>query len=183
MRKTDIYCRKVQELATSLKNTFEPAITLSLYPRSSIDISLLILNQDGSLLSASINAVTLALVHAGIALTSPVSAVSISVLHDTALLDPCSPEESELPTVTAACMAPLGSEETGKVTLVALENRLTIERFEALLRLASKAAAIVSQEIESVSKDFARQTLRALDGAKSHARHADDVEDHPMVDG
>lgn len=185
------------ELAASLKNTFEPAIMLDLYPRSTIDISLLVLNQDGSLLATAINAVTLALIHAGIALSSPVSAVSISVLHDTALLDPCAPEENELPTITVACMAPLGQEETGKVTLVGLEHRLTVERFEALLRLATKAGAVVSQKIEEVSKGFARQTLRALAGGKGAAAasgaaadgmgravHADDAEDHDvMVDG
>lgn len=160
---------------------------LDLYPRSTIDVSLLILNQDGSLLSTAINAVTLALIHAGIALSSPVSAITLSVLHDTALLDPCSPEENELPSLTVACMAPLGGQDIGKLTLVSLDSRLTMDRFEALLRLATKACAVIGKEIEDVSKDFAQSALHALGGASARegraiVMHADDDED-AMVDG
>lgn len=167
------------ELAAALKNTFEPAIMLDLYPRSSIDLSLLVLNTDGSLLSTAINACTLALVHAGIALSSPVSSVSLSVLHDTALLDPSAPEENELPTVTVACMAPLGGQQHGKVTLVALEARLAVDRFEALLRLGTQACAVVSQELERVSKSYAQKTLSQLSGSSAAAaiRNVDDQED------
>ena len=149
------------EFAAAIKNTFEPVINLELYPRSSIDISLLILQQDGSVLSAAINAVSLALIHAGISLSSPVCSVTLSCLHDTPLLDPCIPEENDLPTMTIACLAPAqnrsqGQEEdpTGKVTLVNMETRLNLDRFEGMLRLGAKACAVISQEMNQIAMAF-----------------------------
>lgn len=39
--------RKIVELASSLKATFEPVLLLHLYPRSSIDIYIQVLELDG----------------------------------------------------------------------------------------------------------------------------------------
>jgi exosome complex component RRP41 len=50
----------------TLSSTFSPIIFTTLYPHSTITISLHILSQDGSLLASLINASTLALIDAGI---------------------------------------------------------------------------------------------------------------------
>ena len=55
-------------LANSIKSSFDSVINKALYPRSSIEIIIEILQNDGSELSAAINATTLALIDAGIAL-------------------------------------------------------------------------------------------------------------------
>jgi exosome complex component RRP41 len=158
--------RRTVEFAAALKNTFEPVISMHLYQRSSIDIAVLILQQDGAVMSAAINATTLALIHAGIALSSPVSSVTLSCLHDTPLLDPCAPEETDLPTVTVACLAPPHdqSESVGPITLVNMETRLSIDRFEAMLKLAAEACAVVSKEIDAVIRNWGEQTHDRMAG-------------------
>ena len=60
--------RRTLELAATIASTFEPVVQTSLYPRSQIDIYVHVLQQDGSLLAACINATTLALITAGVPL-------------------------------------------------------------------------------------------------------------------
>ncbi|GAA95196.1 uncharacterized protein L969DRAFT_92075 [Mixia osmundae IAM 14324] len=164
--------RRTVEMASSIKNTFEPVIMGQLYPRAQIDIYVIILQQDGGTLSAAINATSLALSHAGIAMISPIASISVACLHDTPLLDPCGQEESELPFLTVACLAtrPIemldgearddameGDEEDrlGKLTLVTLESRLSTDRFEGMMRLGQQACVVIGQELERVTRAWA----------------------------
>lgn len=188
------------EIMAAIKNTFEPVIQLQLYARSQIDISVLVIQQDGSVLSAAINAVTLALMHAGIALTSPVSSVSLSCLHDTVLLDPCTVEENDLPTLTVACLAPTPEssetitkakqkagtkhhaadeqddmESVGKICLVNMETRLSIDRFENLLKTGARACRIISQEIDENIRAWAEDANERLQLNASSQTHVDDL--------
>jgi ribonuclease PH len=39
--------RRIQELSLALRQTFEEAVQTQLYPRSQIDISILVMEQDG----------------------------------------------------------------------------------------------------------------------------------------
>jgi exosome complex component RRP41 len=124
-------------------------------------------------LAAAINATTLALIHAGISLSSPVSSLSISCLHSTPLLDPCAVEESDLPTVTVACLA-----SSGKVTLVNMETRLSIDRFEGMLRLAVEAVAVVAKEMDEAVREWAEQTAKTMKAGLSASlgKRADDLD-------
>lgn len=116
------------------------------------------------MLSAAINATTLALVHAGVSITRPLSSLAVSALHDVALLDPSGSEENDLPTVTVACLSPaikpgvsMPDEETeeedlleGQITVVNMETRLSIDRFEGMLKLAVQGCKVISQEMDRV---------------------------------
>src|SRR5712671_3465579 len=59
-----------------IKATFEPVVQTSLYPRSQIDVFVHVLQQDGGVLQAAINATTVALVNAGVPLADYVCAVT-----------------------------------------------------------------------------------------------------------
>ena len=75
--------RRILGFAAATKSTFEPVIqTPHLYPRSLINIFVQVLQQDGGLLSASINATTLALITVDIELFDFFSTVSSGV-HST----------------------------------------------------------------------------------------------------
>ena len=163
--------RQTVEMAAAIKNTFEPVIMTQLYPRSLIDISILVLQQDGGVLSAAINATTLALIHAGVALSSPVCSITLSCLHNTPLLDPCAPEETDLPTLTIACLAPSQNDDEagvdagiGKVTLVNMETRLSIDRFEGMLKLGAKACAVISAEMDEVARAWTEDAAEKMAG-------------------
>ena len=60
--------QKNQEFASQIKGILEKVIVLKNYSRSQIDIHICVVENDGSAKSASINAVTLALIDAGIAI-------------------------------------------------------------------------------------------------------------------
>ncbi|ORY86039.1 hypothetical protein BCR35DRAFT_330733 [Leucosporidium creatinivorum] len=180
--------KRTIELAASLKATFEPVLLLHLYPRSSIDIYLQILEVDGSLLQAAINATTLALISAGLPLTDYVCSLSLasypsispsaapqippftlstpSVPHSnkesgtigsgsTTLLDLCQQEEQSLPNVTVAVLP-----RSGKVTLVNLETRVGVGRFEEMLRWGVEGSKVVQGAMEEAVHTWA-QSLAA----------------------
>lgn len=193
--------RRTVEMAAAIKNTFEPIISTHLYPRSQIDIFVQVLSQDGGqwsnielscavhianhhltgMLSAAINATTLALIHAGISITTPLSSLAVSALHDVALLDPSATEENDLPTVTVACLSPsiqpgvtsAGEEAEeddpleGQITVVNMETRLSIDRFEGMLKLAVQGCKVISQEMDSVIRAWtANMAEKVKEGPK-----------------
>lgn len=163
-----------------------------LYARSQIDIFVNVLSSDGGvfylftgflhesltvlvmhlgMLSAAINATTLALIHAGISLTRPLSSLSVSALHDTPLLDPSGTEETDLPTVTVACLAPSTTSSSisdqqdpyeGQVTLVNMETRLSIDRFEGMLKLAVQGCRVISEEMDNVIRTWTEGMAESL---------------------
>lgn len=61
-------------MASFVKQTFEPVVITTLYPRSQIDIYLQVIQQDGGVLQACVNAATMALIDAGVAMTDYVCA-------------------------------------------------------------------------------------------------------------
>jgi len=129
--------RRILEMASTIKSTFEPVIQTNLYPRSQIDIFVQVLQQDGGLLQACINGTTLALANAGIPLLDFVCAVTGGVHSTSPMLDLTLLEENDLPNVTVAMMP-----RTGKVTLVTMETRLHVDRFEEIFRLAFDAGRV-----------------------------------------
>ncbi|GAA5902971.1 uncharacterized protein JCM6883_002651 [Sporobolomyces salmoneus] len=181
--------RRTVELASAIKNTFEPVLLLHLYPRSSIDIYLQILESDGSVLQAAINATTLALISAGLPLSdyicsvslasypslpplgprqippfvlsspSPESAVRGESTHvgsgSTVLLDLLQVEEQSLPNLTVAVLP-----RSGKVTLVNLETRVGVQRFEEMLRWGIEGGKIVQGAMEEAVRNWAESLAR-----------------------
>lgn len=134
--------RRILEFAANIRATFEPVVQMSLYPRSQIDINVQVLQSDGSLLQAAINATTLALIDAGVPMNDYVCAVTCALHDNTPLLDVNSLEESDLPNVTVGILP-----RTGKVTLATLETQLSVERFPEILKLTGEAAKAIHAEM------------------------------------
>ena len=98
--------RRVQELGLAIRQTFEEAVQTQLFPRSQIDISVLVMEQDGGIespftgccgrfhgrvlivgvLQTAINAVTLALVDAGIPMNDYICATSAGLVDNKTIL-------------------------------------------------------------------------------------------------
>ncbi|OQS01950.1 U4/U6 small nuclear ribonucleoprotein Prp4 [Thraustotheca clavata] len=96
-----------KEYELILRQTFEPIILLENFPRTVISITVQVVEDDGSLLAVSINAINLALMDAGIPMRSVVGAITCSVLEDSQLcIDPSLVEnDTATATVTTACSA------------------------------------------------------------------------------
>ncbi|KAF8999076.1 hypothetical protein BDQ17DRAFT_1427982 [Cyathus striatus] len=135
--------KRILEIASTIKSTFEPVIQANLYPRTQIDIYVQILQQDGSVLQTCINGTTLALITAGIPMVDFVCAVTGGVHQTQAMLDLTHLEENDVPNVTVAMMP-----RSGKVALVTLETRLHVDRFEEIFRVAGEAGKVVHGEMK-----------------------------------
>jgi exosome complex component RRP41 len=165
--------RRVLELAAMIKATFEPVVQTSLYPRSQIDVFVHVLQQDGGVLQAAINATTVALVNAGVPLADYVCAVTGGVHAAAPMLDLTALEEADLPHVTVASMP-----RSGQLTLVSMETRLHVDRFEEILRLAGEAGAVIHKEMRAV---VGERTKGLLDGMNTGLR-ASNPADEAMVE-
>ena len=149
--------RRILELTHTLKSTFEPVIQTSLYPRAQIDIYVQVLQQDGGLLQACINATTLALANAGIPMLDFVCAVTGGVHSTSPLLDLTQLEENDLPNVTIAVMP-----RSGKIALVSMETRLHVDRFEEIFRLAGEAGKVIHGEMKRAVKEKTTMLVDAM---------------------
>ncbi|KAF9024942.1 hypothetical protein BDZ89DRAFT_1135764 [Hymenopellis radicata] len=152
--------KRILEMAATIKSTFEPVVQTTLYPRSQIDIFVQVLQQDGGLLQACINATTLALASAGIPLYDFVCAVTGGVHSTSPMLDLTTLEESDIPHVTVATMP--GS---GKVTLATMETRLHVDRFEEIFRLACEAGQILHKEMRAAVRSRTGVLISAMQSA------------------
>lgn len=126
--------RRLTEWGNLLGDTFETAIIGSLYPRSQIEIYVEVLNADGSVLAAAINATTLALISAGISLYDYVVATSVSFLAKTVLLDVNRMEEAGNgnPILTLATYG----RQPGRALLVTGDARVGVDSFESMTEMA-----------------------------------------------
>ncbi|KZO96557.1 ribosomal protein S5 domain 2-like protein [Calocera viscosa TUFC12733] len=151
--------KRTLEFAASIKATFEPVIQTTLYPRSEIHIHIHVLQLDGGLLQASINATTLALIDAGIPMLDYVSSLSAGLYLTTAMLDLTSIEESDLPSVTVAVLP-----RSGKVTLVSMETRLHVDRFEEMFKLAMEGGKVLRGEMDRIVRERTAALARQMEG-------------------
>jgi ribonuclease PH len=78
--KLKVLFRRSLELSAFIRQTFEPVILTSQFPRSQIDIYLQIFQNDGGVLQCCINAATLALIDAGIPMMDYVCACSVGCI-------------------------------------------------------------------------------------------------------
>ncbi|KAG1907596.1 exoribonuclease, exosome component 4 [Suillus fuscotomentosus] len=140
--------KRLLELAASIKSTFEPVVQTHLYPRSAIDIFVHVLQLDGGLLPACINASTLALAAAGIPLFDFVCAIGGGVHGTQPLLDLTTVEENDVPSVVVGVMP-----RTGRVTLVQMETRLHMDRFEEVFKVACDAGKVLWSEMRDALRE------------------------------
>lgn len=123
--------RRLQELGLSLQRAFQEAVLDHLHPRTEIVVHLNVIAQDGGMVGACFNAMSLALIDAGIPMYNYVSGCGVAVYDTVPLLDPNQAEESDLSFLTAAVIG-----KSDKVASLLLENKLPMARLENALGLA-----------------------------------------------
>ncbi len=149
-------------MQTTLSSTFSSTLFTHLYPHSTITISLSVLSLDGSLLSALINASTLALIDAGIPMSDYICACtagstsSYSSNDESAdpLLDLNLMEEQELPFLTVATLG--GSD---KVAVCVMESRVQMGRLEGMLAVGVDGCKQVRTIMDGVVRRQGKKVL------------------------
>ncbi|PKC02311.1 ribosomal protein S5 domain 2-like protein [Rhizophagus irregularis] len=145
--------KRILEIASAVKQTFEPIIMTELYARSQIDIYLQILQFDGGTVQICINAATLAIIDAGIPMKDYVCACSAGCIDDEPVLDLNHLEESNTPELTVALLP-----KNDKITLLQMESRLHIDKFQQVMEMAAKGC----KEIHTVLDKAVRENIKDL---------------------
>ncbi|CAG8459087.1 7340_t:CDS:2 [Ambispora gerdemannii] len=144
--KTD---KRILEIASAVKQTFEPVILANLFPRSQIDIYLQILQFDGGTVQICINAATMALIDAGVPMRDYVCACTAGCFDKQPVLDLNNTEESsDSPELTVAILP-----RSGKVTLLQMESRLHVEKFESVMNLATEGCKAIYKILDKSIRD------------------------------
>ena len=143
--------KRAQEIALLIKQSFSNSIHTHLFPRSQIDIYLQVLQADGGVKAACVNAATLALVDAGIPMREYLCASTAAYMDGAYVVDVNHLEESSRAPVLTVAMLP----SSGKVVLLEGESRVHIDRFEGLLGAAQTGCTAVNEILDQVVRSTA----------------------------
>ena len=137
-----------------MRRAFEPVVQAHLYPRSQIEVSICLLQSDGGVRSACINATTLALIDAGVALEDFVCACSAGSVQGTLLLDLNAQEDGAGAELSVGYLP-----RAERVSFVQLESKLPLAAAEETLQFAIEGCRQVYQVLQAAVERRMQQTL------------------------
>eukprot|EP00842_Homolaphlyctis_polyrhiza_P002427 jgi/Hompol1/3185/HPOL_003138-RA len=144
--------RRHLEIASLIKHTLEPIIIATTFSSSEIDIFIQVLQVDGGVLHAAINAACLALVDAGIPLSDWVVACSAGWTNQgdaggEPILDLNWIEEGgDMPVMTVALLP-----KSGKLSL--MESRLHMDHMQQVLDLAMDGCTTLAEAFDKTVRE------------------------------
>ena len=101
--------KKSSEFEEYMKEMMESVVLMEIIPHSDIDIHIVVLQDDGSIESAAINAVTLALIDAGVPMKDFLISCSCGYYNNTALIDITYAESTNFSVISEFRVAIMGS--------------------------------------------------------------------------
>lgn len=127
----------------AVRDTLEGVISLSLYPRSEIQVNVSVLQVDGSLVCAIINACCLALMDAGIDMVEMPLACSVGMVKNRLCVDVNHAEQG-----AGVAFLPVAVKSTSEdVLFMQLDSRLSGDHLEQALRAALDGCRAVRKYI------------------------------------
>lgn len=139
-RRMQEWSRFVEEMLSS-----GDCVMLEAFPRSQVDVFVEVLNADGGVLPAIINAVCLALLDAGIPMKEYLLACEAVHLQAQAILDPNRLERNATgPTVTAAFLP-----RSNRIAFMLCENRLGCDTLVTINRLLQQGTAKIFDHVDN----------------------------------
>ncbi len=126
--------RRSQEISMVTRHALEPAVFLDEFPKTAIDVFIMILSAEAGTRTAGINAASVALADAGMPMKDLVCAVAAGKIGDQYMLDLVGKEEDETDCDLPVAMMP----RSGKFTLMQLDGDLPKEEVLKVVQLARK---------------------------------------------
>lgn len=147
--------RRSMEISKVTEWALEPILMIKRYPNMVIDVHIQILQANASTRCAGINAAAMALAHAGIPMRELVSSVSIGKLDKTLVMDLNKAEEDWAEGEGATDM-PVTMTESGKITHMQLDGKITGKQLKEVLRLAREA----NRKVFEVQKKALKESIK-----------------------
>jgi exosome complex component RRP41 len=150
-RKNPAPSRREVEISKVMRESLEPSLILSDYPRAVIDVFVEVLQADGGSRCAGINAASVALADAGINMRDLVSACAAGRLSDNIVLDINDLEDKEGDADMPVAYLP----NLEQVTLLQLDGKLTTTQFsECLEKAISGCTSLYEIQKEALIKKY-----------------------------
>lgn len=133
-RKNPAPSRREIEISKVIREALEPALILTDYPRTAIDVYLEVLQSDGGSRCAGVSAASLALADAGINMLDLASGCASGKIAGKVAVDLDDAEDKEGDADMPLAILP----NLGKVTLLQLDGKFTRKEFEEAFNLAKE---------------------------------------------
>jgi exosome complex component RRP41 len=143
--------RRSSEIAMVTENSLLPSIDISKFKNTAVDLYVYITQADAGTRCVGINAAALALADAGIPMKELVSAVAVGKVDDNVIvdLDKYEEDQGEFPTDIPVAMMP----ESGKVTLLQLDGKVSKEELNLAMKYATKSCKDIQEIQKKALKD------------------------------
>jgi len=150
-RKSPAPSRRELELSKVIREALETSIVSELYPRTSIDIFIEVLQSDGGSRCAGITAASLALADAGVPLREIVAACAATKIDGKVALDASDIEDKEGQADLPVAFMP----KSNAVTLIQMDGSLTEDEFNQALDMAIGACKRINEmQIEALKRKY-----------------------------
>jgi exosome complex component MTR3 len=147
--------QREKELPLRIRPALEAALQLTRFPKSVVDVCVLVLEQDGDIISPAITCASLALADAGIEMFDLVAACTVVKAEDGMIVDP---QGSEAVGKSRALTAMMPSR--GEVTLLSHEGEWSLVELQKALTIGVEACkhihSIMRASLISSSNDSAK---------------------------
>ncbi|MBS7655031.1 exosome complex exonuclease Rrp41 [Candidatus Bathyarchaeota archaeon] len=163
-RRSPAPSRRDIELSKVIREALEPAIISEIYPRTTIDVFIEVLQSDGGTRCAGITGASLALADAGIPMKDLVAACAAGKIDNTIVVDLCDLEdkygEADLPIAFMPAFNAL--------TLIQMDGLLTLNEFYEALNMAKEACKIIYEKQKQALKNkyYQIKELIEIEGEK-----------------
>jgi len=150
-RKSPAPSRRELELSKVIREALETSIMSEQYPRTSIDITIEVLQSDGGSRCAAITAASLALADTGVPLREIVAACAVGKIDGKIALDLSDIEDKEGDADLPVAFMP----KSKAITLLQMDGSFTEEEFNQALDMAINACEKISEmQIEALKRKY-----------------------------
>lgn len=147
---------KVTDAVEQVRATLNDLVLAHLYPNSAIQVHLEVLSDDGSVVTALLNAASCALVSAGVPVRDLLCSCSSTLLQEHYLVDINEQERRGAGPELSVAILP----STGRIALLTLDVQVDADKFQRLLDEATKGARKIHEELKKVLSERAKELLQ-----------------------
>jgi len=150
-RKSPAPSRRELELSKVIREALETSVMSELYPRTSIDIFIEVLQSDGGSRCAGITAASLALADAGLPLKEIVAACAVCKIDGKVALDASDIEDKQGDADLPVAFMP----KSGMITLLQMDGSLSESEFNQALDMAIAACKKINEmQVEALKRKY-----------------------------
>jgi len=152
--------RRAKEIGLVARRALEPALELERFPQAGIDISMEVIESDGTTRVTGITAASLALADAGIPMKGLVSACAAGVVDETPVLDVNGKEDKKGNADIPIATINTAEEESGRenITLVQMDGDLTVEQVRDCIELAENGCRqLYEMQRETIEQKYSTE--------------------------